>query len=60
MHRKHFILLASILKKYHEAEKNGWSYNIYEAIADLCESESPSFDRDRFYKASGYNRVLRP
>ncbi len=51
MTRKHFILIASILRAYHKSVEMGWSYDINEAFADLCESENAQFDRQKFLKA---------
>ena len=48
MTRKHFILIANILKAYHKSVAMGWAYDINEAFADLCESESTQFDRQKF------------
>ena len=51
MTRKHFILIANILKNYHKSVRMGWTYDINEAFADLCESENPQFDREKFLSA---------
>jgi hypothetical protein len=29
----------------------GWSYDINEAFADLCDSENPQFDKEKFLQA---------
>lgn len=51
MTRKHFILIANILRAYHLSELNGWSYDIDEAFADLCNSENTQFNRAKFLQA---------
>lgn len=60
MTRKHFILLASILKRYNQCEttksnllaKQGLQ-ELTEDISAICESENPQFDREKFLKACG-------
>lgn len=51
MTKKHFIALALIIKKYHEAEKFGYSFNLAEAVADWLQSICPRFDYSRFIEA---------
>lgn len=51
MTRKHFILIANLLRRFHESEANGWGYNIDEAFADLCNAENTQFNREKFLKA---------
>lgn len=60
MTRKHFILIASILKKYYTCETTKGNLlckqAFFELISDfttLCESENAQFDKDRFLKACG-------
>lgn len=60
MHRKHFILIASILKKYNTCQTTKGNklclqgfYELTADFANLCESENPSFDKEKFYKACG-------
>lgn len=51
MHRKHFILIANILKNHFDVTYP--SYELAKDFATLCESENPSFDKEKFYKACG-------
>ncbi len=51
MKRRHFIAIAKILREYHKSVEMGWSYDIAEAFADLCEAENPQFNREKFLTA---------
>lgn len=59
MTRKHFILISNIIRAYNKSIAMGWDYNLAEAFADICESESPSFDRDKFMLACGIGEICR-
>lgn len=51
MTKKDYILIASVIKKYHIAEATGVSYNISEGIADILQQDNSKFDKVRFLKA---------
>lgn len=56
--RKHFEALAAIIRRENEKLDNGQQADprttlnvIANKLADLCASENPNFDRDRFGRA---------
>jgi hypothetical protein len=58
MTKRHFIRLASLLhsiKPTSEQQYKQWEETVY-AIAGLCGSFNPRFDRTRFVDACGVDR----
>lgn len=54
MKKKHFIELARIIKEAREYISDANLYKIANRIADYCETQSHTFDRDRFLKLCGF------
>ena len=57
--RKHFEVIAEILRQQHGGDPNTCDYLvIYDTAHDLAEYfaiENPNFNRERFLKAAGVN-----
>jgi len=59
MTKKHFSAIAAALKM--EMDRDDVSHytvrRIANSLADICKSSNPDFDRDRFMKAAGFDRI---
>lgn len=62
MTKKHFIMLASLVKEAKEKASEGAPsvtlvHYVACKLADECKKENPRFDRDRFLEACGYTII---
>ena len=58
MTKKDYILIASVLKQYNESYIKGWDFNIFEAFADILAKDNNKFDKIKFYKACGIEKIV--
>jgi hypothetical protein len=54
MTKKHFVAIANMLKYHKESMPSNVHGLLIEGMADICQNCNTDFDRERFFKASGY------
>ncbi len=60
MTRKHFQALAEIVSRYSEIIPLSILWDLADDLADVCATENPRFDRQRFRTACGLDAWQRP
>lgn len=53
MTRKHFVMMAGIIRMGRKGENDTVADNLARSTADMFAKENPRFDREKFLKACG-------